>query len=136
MSSTSKRSRRSSMKRVISGADRAPGRKHARLLEDLVRLAEFPVLFLELGDALPFVRGGSRAGPAVDLGLADPVAERLWADVELPGDAGDHAVTLAVLVDRGEDELDRAPSPHAGTASMTCAWMPWSFLHFIGRKSP
>src|SRR5204862_7354438 len=55
-------------------------------LEDLVGPAELPVLPLELGDAAVLLGGDPWAAPAVDLGLADPVAQGLWADVELAGD--------------------------------------------------
>jgi len=42
----------------------------------------------------------------VDLGAADPAAQRLVADAELLGDPGDHAVALAGLLDRLKHHSD------------------------------
>src|SRR5439155_98791 len=81
-----------------------PREESRRRLEDLVGSAEFPVLSLELGDARSLFGAEPGPVPAVDLGLADPLAEGLRADVELPGDAGDVAVVLARLPGRLENQ--------------------------------
>jgi hypothetical protein len=96
------------MKRVISGPIELLGERHARLLQDLVGSTEPAVLLLQLGDPGALVGREPRPSPVVDLGLADPGAERLRADVELTGDTGDDAVALAVLLHRRQDELDRS----------------------------
>jgi hypothetical protein len=95
------------MKRVISGPIELLGEKHARLLQDLVGAAELPVLLLELVDPSSLLGRRARARAVVDLGLSDPVPERLRADVELTGDPGDDAVALPLLLHRRQDELDR-----------------------------
>ncbi len=50
------------------------------------------------------VRPGARAG--VDLGLVDPVADRLGADAQLVGDLAHRAVALTLLGDRLVDQPD------------------------------
>ena len=53
----------------------------------------------------------------VNLGLADPVPERLVADVELAGDPRHLTVTLAGGLHRGEHQGDR-PLTHLGRRSL------------------
>ena len=72
----------------------------------------------------------------VNLGLADPVPERLVADVELAGDPHDLTVTLAGGLDRREHQGDR-PLTHLGRVSLwkTYGCLPW--LHpFQGLEPP
>lgn len=93
---------------VAASAGRAPREESRGGLEDLVGPAELLVLAFQLGDAA-LVRGGQSATTTlVDLGLADPTAQRLGPDAELAGDAGDGAVTHLPLFDGPEDQPDRS----------------------------
>jgi hypothetical protein len=73
-------------------------KKAAALLQDLAGPAELFVLPLELAHPDPFLGRETGPGAPVDLGLADPGAERLGADAELVGDAADDALVVAVVL--------------------------------------
>lgn len=84
---------------------RAPPRRKAEaLFEDLVGLPQLPVL--QLSHAPDFLPGGARALAPVDLGLVDPLAQRLRADAQLPGDAGHQALALGAPIERLLDHAD------------------------------
>src|SRR5262249_61497633 len=86
-----------------------PPREESRArFEDLVGPAELGVLPLERGDPPLLLRRHAGSAAAVDLGLADPLAKRLRADVELPGDPADMSLALPARVDGGEHQGDRA----------------------------
>lgn len=73
MSSTPKRSRYSVMNRIISvRGGRAPSRKHARSLEDLIRLPQLRDLLLQLLDPRRRVSRDTGLGTGVDLVAALP----------------------------------------------------------------
>ena len=75
------------MKAIISAAAVELRREESRgRLQDLVGAAQLPDLALQLGDPLALVGGHARPRPAVDLGLADPLAQRLRGHPELLSD--------------------------------------------------
>lgn len=85
------------------------GRRHLarRHLEDLVGPAQFAVLALQNLDPFLFRGRQAAAGTAVDLGLADPLADGLRADAQLAGDVGDRAVANPSFGGRIGHQSDR-----------------------------
>src|SRR5688500_14587109 len=80
-----------------AAAGRAPARSNRRRLQDLIRPAQLAVLALELLDALSL--GGAHARPrtAIDLGLANPLAQRLVRHPQLARDRRDRRPLRLVL---------------------------------------
>lgn len=72
--------------RSSSAAAKSRGR-----FQDLVGPTQFPHLTLELGQPLGVIARGAWPDPAVDLGLTDPVPQRLGVDPELIGDPLDRS---------------------------------------------
>ena len=92
------------------------GAVHAEVFPDFVRSAELLDLVLELGDAALVGGGHTRAAATVNLGLADPAAQRLGPDAERVGNAGDGAVPLLSLFDGLLDHPDRSFTELGGVA--------------------
>jgi hypothetical protein len=63
-------------------------------------LSQFTHLALKLGDPLLLCGGHAWRLAAVDIGLLDPVAQRLGSNPELASNSGDRSYALAPLGDR------------------------------------
>lgn len=70
---------------MVSGVE-FPGEENRGLLEDLVGLTQAFILFAQAGHFLVLLGGDTRGVAGVDLGLADPVAQRFSGDSELLAD--------------------------------------------------
>src|SRR5579859_777349 len=79
------------------GAGRAPRQRSRCGLQDLVGSPQLADLALKLGDPLLLCGRDAWALAAVDLGMLDPIAQRLGPNPELTGDTGDGAYALAAL---------------------------------------
>lgn len=86
-------------------------------------------LSLELLHALPFVAGQTTTFTAVDLGLADPLADRFGADAQLASGVGHRSVAITTLGGRLGDQPDGAlpdlwVDTAAGTGAACCRVVP------------
>jgi hypothetical protein len=93
---------------IAASGGRAPPEENRGGLEDLVGPAQLAVLPLELLHLFSFLGRQAAALTAVDLGLADSLADGLRADAEVFRHLPDGPVALALLGGRLEHEPDRA----------------------------
>src|SRR5712692_3770445 len=75
-----------------SGSSEPRSQRKGGRLEDLIRPPQLEVLPLEFLDPLAFLGGEALAFAAIDLGLAQPVADALGVDAELSADLPQAAV--------------------------------------------
>src|SRR5579859_5970226 len=87
--------------------------KRRRRPQDLIGPAQLPILPLQLGDPTLVLVRHPRPPTTVDLGLVDPVPQRLGPYPQLPGDPPDHPVTLTALLD-GIHHKPNRPLPKLG----------------------
>src|SRR5690348_12103548 len=112
-SGRSARPRTSSDARRCSGSSRRSAvelrpEENRRALQDLVRPAELAVLPFELLDPLALGRRQAAPGAGINLGLADPLADRLGPDPQLAGNIGHRAVAITPFGGRLGDQPDRS----------------------------